>query len=61
MPERDVMLRWLMHTAEIFFIELALQDVADVLYPSGYIKPEMYLKVEITKGCHPRNVYLTYP
>ncbi|MBO9551735.1 tyrosine-type recombinase/integrase [Pseudomonas sp.] len=35
--------------------------VADVLYPSGAIKPEVYLHAEITKGCRPRNVYLTHP
>ncbi|RMU44959.1 integrase [Pseudomonas syringae pv. avii] len=41
--------------------ELALVEVADVLYPSGAIKPEVYLRAEITKGCRPRNVYLTHP
>jgi len=31
-----------------------------VLYPSGAIKPEVYLRADITKGCRPRNVYLTH-
>ncbi|WP_232915471.1 tyrosine-type recombinase/integrase [Pseudomonas syringae] len=34
-------------------------EVAGVLYPSGAIKPEVYLRADITKGCRPRNVYLT--
>ena len=40
--------------------ELALLEVADVLYPSGAIKPEVYLRADITKGCRPRNIYLTH-
>lgn len=32
-----------------------------MLYPSGAIKPEVYLRADITKGCRPRNVYLTHP
>lgn len=31
-----------------------------MLYPSGAIRPEVYLRAEITKGCRPRNVYLTH-
>jgi site-specific recombinase XerD len=60
MPERDVMLLWLTHTTGIRVTELALLEVADVLYPSGAIKPEVYLRADITKGCRPRNVYLTH-
>lgn len=41
--------------------ELALLEVADVPYPSGAIRPEVYLRAEITKGCRPRNIYLTHP
>ncbi|MDS9770469.1 tyrosine-type recombinase/integrase [Pseudomonas aeruginosa] len=41
--------------------ELALLEVGDVLYPSGAIRPEVYLRAEITKGCRARNVYLTQP
>ena len=39
--------------------ELALLEVADVIYPSGAIRPEVYLRAEITKGCRARNIYLT--
>ena len=60
LPERDVMLLWLTHTTGIRVTELALLEVADVLYPSGAIKPEVYLRADITKGCRPRNVYLTH-
>ncbi|MCS3467918.1 integrase [Pseudomonas sp. JUb42] len=60
MPERDVMLLWLTHTTGIRVTELALLEVADVLYPSSAIKPEVYLRADITKGCRPRNVYLTH-
>lgn len=49
------------HTTGIRVTGLALVEVADVLYPSGAIKPEVYLRAEITKGCRPRNVYLTHP
>lgn len=60
LPEHDVMLLWLTHTTGIRVTELALLEVADVLYPSGAIKPEVYLRAEITKGCRPRDVYLTH-
>jgi site-specific recombinase XerD len=58
MPERDVML-YLTHTTGIRVTELALLEVADVLYPSGAIRAEVYLRAEITKGCRARNIYLT--
>ncbi|RMS06817.1 hypothetical protein ALP73_200372 [Pseudomonas coronafaciens pv. garcae] len=45
LPERDVMLLWLTHTTGVRVTELALLEVADVLYPSGAIKPEVYLGV----------------
>lgn len=60
MPERDVMLLWITHTTGIRVTELALLEVADVLFPSGAIRPEVYLRAEITKGCRPRNIYLTH-
>lgn len=60
MPERDVLLLWLTHTTGIRVTELALLEAADVLYPSGAIKPEVYLRADITKGCRPRNIYLTH-
>jgi len=61
MPERDSMLLWVTHTTGIRVTELALLVVADVLYPSGAIKPEVYLRAEITKGCRARNIHLTHP
>lgn len=56
MPVRDVML----HTTGIRVTELALLEVADVLYPSGAIRAEVYLRAEITKGCRARNIHLTH-
>lgn len=61
MPERDVMLLYFTHTTGIRVTELALLEVGDVLYPSGGIRPEVYLRAEITKGCRARNIYLTQP
>ncbi|EKF7416848.1 integrase [Pseudomonas aeruginosa] len=55
------MLIYLTHTTGIRVTELALLEVGDVLYPSGAIRPEVYLRAEITKGCRPRNIYLTQP
>lgn len=60
MPERDVMLLYLTHTTGIRVTELALLEVADVLYPSGAVRPECYLRAEITKGCRARNIHLTH-
>lgn len=54
------MILWLTHTTGIRVTELALLEVADALYPSGAIKPEVYLRADITKGCRLRNVYLTH-
>jgi len=61
MPARDVMLLWITHTTGIRVTELALLEVGDVLYPSGAIRPEVYLRAEVCKGCRARNVYLTHP
>lgn len=55
------MLLWLTHTAGIRVTQLPLLEIGDVLYPSGAIKPEVYLRADITKGCRPRNVYLSVP
>lgn len=59
MSVRDVMLLWVTHTAGLRVTELALLEVADVLYPSGAIRPEIYLRSRITKGRRPRNAYIT--
>ena len=40
MPARDVMLLWLTHTTGIRVTELALLEVADVLYPGSAIYPK---------------------
>lgn len=61
MPERDLLLVWITHTTGVRVTELAQLEVADVLYPSGAVRPEVYLRPAITKGCRPRNVYLTHP
>lgn len=61
MQERDVMLLWLTHATGIRVTELALLEIGYVLYPSGAIKSEVYLRADITKGCRPRNVYLSMP
>lgn len=60
MSERDVMLLWLTHTVGIRVTELASLEIGYVLYASGAIKPEVYLRADITIGCRPRNVYLTH-
>lgn len=31
-----------------------------MLSPSGAVKPEVYLRADITKGCRPRNICLTH-
>lgn len=60
-PKRDVMLLYLTHTAGTLVTELALLEVADVLYPSAAIRPEVYLRAEISKGRRPLNFDLTHP
>lgn len=55
------MLLWITHTTGIRVTELAQLEIADVLYPSGAVRPEVYLSSSITKGCRARNVYLTHP
>ena len=60
-PERDVMLLWVTHTTGIRVTELAQVEISDVLYPSGAVRPEVYLSSSITKGCRARNIYLTHP
>ncbi|WP_055137503.1 site-specific integrase [Pseudomonas corrugata] len=61
MPARDVLLIWITHTTGIRVTELAQLEVADVLYPSGAVRPELYLRPAITKRGCVRNVYLTHP
>lgn len=61
MPERDQMLLWITHTTGIRVTELALVTISDILFPSGAIREEAYLRSTVTKGCHPRNILLTHP
>jgi site-specific recombinase XerD len=61
MPERDVLLLWLTHTTGVRVTELAQLEIASVLYPSGAVRPEIYLSSTITKGSRSRNAYLTHP
>lgn len=53
MPKRDQMLLWLTHTTGIRVTELALLRIDDVLYPSGAIREEVYLRAETTKAADP--------
>lgn len=55
------MLLYFTLTTGIRVTELALLEVGNVLYPSEAIRPEVDLRAEITKGCRPRNIYLTHP
>lgn len=59
LPKRDVML-YGSHTTGVRVTELAWLKLAGVLYPSGAIKSEVYLRADINKGCRPRDVYLTH-
>lgn len=54
------MLLWVMHTTGIRVTELAQIEIADVLYPSEAVRPEVYLSSCITKSCRARNIYLTH-
>ncbi|MNG33681.1 hypothetical protein D3C84_1199950 [compost metagenome] len=53
------MLLWITHTTGIRVTDLALLELADVLYPSGAVRPEVY-EAEVCKGRRARNVYLTH-
>lgn len=59
MPLRDQMILWFTHTTGVRVTELALLRIDDVLYPSGAIREEVYLRAAITKGCRARNIHLT--
>lgn len=50
LPERDVALSRLTHTTGIRVTELALLEVADLLYSGGPIKPEVHLGADITRA-----------
>jgi integrase len=41
--------------------ELAQLEIGSVLFPSGTVRPEVYLSASITKHSRARNIYLTHP
>ncbi|WP_211227301.1 site-specific integrase [Ferrimonas kyonanensis] len=59
-PERDIMLLWLTHTTGIRVTELSLLKISDVMFPSGDLRSEVFLRPVITKHCRPRTIYLTH-
>lgn len=61
MPERDVFLIWITHSTGVRVTELAQLEIGSVLFPSGAIRPEVYLSASITKHSRARNIYLTHP
>lgn len=61
LPERNVMLLWFTHTTGIRVTELALLEIRDLMFPSGQLRTEIYLRSAITKNGRPRTVYLSHP
>lgn len=61
LPERNVMLLWLTHTTGIRVTELALIEIRDLMFPSGQLRTEIYLRAGITKMARPRTIYLSHP
>jgi len=61
MPERDVFLIWITHSTGVRVTELAQLEIGSVLFPSGAVRPEVYLSASITKHSRARNIYLTHP
>lgn len=59
--ERNVMLLWLTHTTGIRVTELALLEIRDLMFPSGLLRTEIYLRAAITKHHRPRTIYLSHP
>lgn len=49
MPERDVMLIWLTHTTGLRVTELSQLTIADLMFSSGQLRNEIYLRSKITK------------
>lgn len=61
LTERNVMLLWLTHTTGIRVTELALLELRDLMFPSGQLRTEIYLRAGITKMARPRTIYLSHP
>ncbi len=60
MPERDAMLIWLTHTTGLRVTELSQLTIADLMFSSGQLRTEIYLRAKITKHCRARTIYLTH-
>lgn len=60
-PERNVFILWLTHTTGIRVTELGQLTISDVMFPSGKLRNEIYLRSAITKHSKPRVIYLTHP
>lgn len=60
-PERNIMILWLTHSTGIRVTELGQLKISDVMFPSGKLRQEIYLRSAITKHCRSRVVYLTHP
>lgn len=61
LPERNVMLLWFTHTTGIRVTELSLLEIRDLMFPSGQLRTEIYLRSAITKHGRPRTIYLSHP
>lgn len=60
-PERNVLILWLTHTTGVRVTELGQITIADIMFPSGQLRTEIYLRSAITKHCRARVIYLTHP
>lgn len=60
-PERNLMILWLTHSTGIRVTELGQLKISDVMFSSGKLRQEIYLRSAITKHCKARVVYLTHP
>jgi integrase/recombinase XerD len=58
-PERDVLVLLLGIHVGMRVSEIAQIEVGDVLFPSGAIRQEVFLRAMITKGCRQRCIYPT--
>jgi integrase/recombinase XerD len=59
-PERDALILLLGVTCGMRVTEIARIEVHDVLTRSGARREEVSLRGSITKGCRPRNIYLSH-
>ena len=59
LPERDCLILLMGITMGMRVSEIAQIEIADMLFPSGQLRPEVSLRASITKGCRPRCVFPT--